>query len=237
MRKTACLLTACLLALNIVNAQVTDEPYKYPVRPGTEEWKSFKKHKDLREISQIPETLIQRMDTKTLLQSVIDYPLIGDVLIFKSYKAGINQLKSNFFAIDSLIRRTDFLAHLIDQYKSYEVTRIGNLKSVVEVGEYILGLSMLEMLMTTEDVLKNINDTQRNLLVSELLTKYEEKHSRVNIYGNVGLSTCMWALASFIKESETLTTMNSGFLKEGYTLSINELNRNKEQIFSNLKNK
>jgi hypothetical protein len=224
----------CLLVSYSLLGQSIDSPYVYPVRPGTWEWKNYR-YPELRKVLQISPEMIKNMSTTVLLQSVLNYPLIGDLLVFRSYREGLESLRKNFSALDSLMNRQDLAMELSESYKRLDAAEVQHLIGAIEIGEFMLRLSLLEMLCTTENVATNLGNSRRMLLLDELKAKYEQKNVLVHIYGNIGLSTCLWAIANIITDDTGYRQLNAAYFNDGYNLSIGEINSIKVQIFSTIK--
>ncbi len=59
----------------IPNSYTDNEPYKYPITPGSDEWKQLKNHDEMIDNCQIPETKLKMLTTNALVETVLEYPL------------------------------------------------------------------------------------------------------------------------------------------------------------------
>ena len=59
-----------------------NEPYVYPILPGTKEWESFKSKSEMMDACQIPSEIVVAMSTKALTLSVINHPLLDTEVLF-----------------------------------------------------------------------------------------------------------------------------------------------------------
>lgn len=123
-------------------AQSFSPKFQYPMRVGTERWGQVKSHDELRQIIQIPPQKIQEMDTPSLLSSVLNYPLIGDLLIFNSFKLGFYQLRDNFHAFDSLLNRKDLATAAFALYESIDPKEIDSIQDNIQNVEFKLRISL-----------------------------------------------------------------------------------------------
>jgi len=71
-------------------------PWDYPVKPGTEEWKQFKSHKEMTDACQIPEKILSSLSTKDLTAICLQYPLLIDMFAFNIPDYGIDAVFDNF---------------------------------------------------------------------------------------------------------------------------------------------
>lgn len=96
----------------------------YPKQPGSKAWKSAETHKELVELVQIPEDIIEDLSTEELLEAVENNPLFS-FDIYDSVELGIEQMCSNFTAMDYLLQREDVAwaawKHFVNNQVSEEV--------------------------------------------------------------------------------------------------------------------
>ncbi len=97
---------------------VNETLYEYPIKPNTNEWKSFKTTGEMYEATQIPEEILDEMSTEVLLNSVMNHPLIFSVLFcHENHQKGIEVFANNFNGMSELLERSDFEAELAYLYK------------------------------------------------------------------------------------------------------------------------
>lgn len=84
-----------------------NEPYCYPVLRGSKEWLSMKTHAERVDACQIPESILSHMTTEALLETVLNYPLLIDLFLWRSIDEGMYSLRCSFNGMDELMRRTD----------------------------------------------------------------------------------------------------------------------------------
>ncbi|MBB1287400.1 hypothetical protein HRH25_23695 [Flavisolibacter sp. BT320] len=128
-------------------SQDTEKSYDYPVKRGTSEWYSIKTYDSLRKVCQIPSAIVDKMSTGTLLKSVIDYPLLGDVFVFESFQRGLERLAENFGAFAAILQRTDLDVTLLNEYSNWLDKNLDS-ASNFRKGEYSVQLSFVELLIS-----------------------------------------------------------------------------------------
>jgi len=84
---------------------VFNTPYTYPILPGTDEWKEFNTHDEKLEACQIPEEILQNMTIEALVETVLNYPLMGDMLAYNTPIIGFNAVSSTFNGLQELTKR------------------------------------------------------------------------------------------------------------------------------------
>ena len=94
-----------------------NEPYVYPILPGTKEWESFKSKDEMMDACQIPSEIVDSMSTEALTLSVINHPLLDtEVLSYNDYTQGFDSFVSAFDAAKALLEREDFAVNLAKIY-------------------------------------------------------------------------------------------------------------------------
>jgi hypothetical protein len=125
------------------------------------------------------------MTSQALFESFLNYPLAGDVFVFSSFEKGIENLKKNFSAFDSLVNRNDFGTALMNKYitySSYSSKKLEN-QSSFNKGEHSVKLSLLELISPQSITNKNISNSETLHLINALVTNYTQKKNNPEIYG------------------------------------------------------
>lgn len=97
--------------------------YDYPVRPGSTEWSKFNTRIEKINACQIPERLLESLPTKALVETVMNYPLIIDMVVRDTKLEGFKSLLRVFNGLQELVERPDAF-HELENYKTmlYENT-------------------------------------------------------------------------------------------------------------------
>lgn len=83
------------------------EPFQYSILPGTGEWKNFNSLEEKINACHIPQEILDEMDTKCLVESVINYPLLGNIHFFSTRGGGYQSVRSYFDGLVTLETRSD----------------------------------------------------------------------------------------------------------------------------------
>lgn len=203
-----------------LNAQVIDQPYNYPVKRHSTAWDSIKGYQNLRSACQIPSQIVNRMTTEALFESVLNYPLVGDAFVFSSFEKGVETLKRNFAAFDSLINRGDFGKVLIKIYSSYSAKKLEN-KSDIDKGEHSVKTSFLELIASEAISNKKNSSSELKELINAFVVNYYAKRNKPEIYGTISLSTCVWALNKILilNNADDKFTIRDKYVQEGNVFS------------------
>lgn len=89
-----------------------DEPYEYPILPGTDEWKAILDHSEKIKLCQIPEDILPLMTTEALAKTVVTYPFMVDMYAWNSTSIGYDVVALTFNGLQELERRPDGLSAL-----------------------------------------------------------------------------------------------------------------------------
>ena len=104
-----------------VNAKSVDNfanGYKYPIQPGTAEWENLTTTEQMISLSQVPENILETMDTDALVETVLDYPLLVNLFLFDTPQQGFNSVLNDSNALRELVAREDAREILLQKYSS-----------------------------------------------------------------------------------------------------------------------
>ena len=94
-----------------------NEPYDYPIKPGTDEWFKIEDHVEKVKMLQIPQDVLEKMTTEALVESVVNYPYLLDMLAFATQKLGYEAVRDGFNGLQELERRPDGMSCLAKYYE------------------------------------------------------------------------------------------------------------------------
>lgn len=69
-----------------------DEPYVYPTVPGTDAWNALTSRVEKGNVCEIPNVILDNMTTNALLESYLNYPLLGDIFAWPTTTIGFSVL-------------------------------------------------------------------------------------------------------------------------------------------------
>lgn len=155
------------------------DKYNYPVQLESEAWKNIDTAEEKREISQIPVQIVNDMSTDALLESILDYPLIGDIFAFGTIEEGINVVSSRFYALKEYLNREDAHKKLYDRFMSVSVYTVEDADINDMIMEAFLSHSKINTNLTADSLekietkVKNLSHTTYFKGVSELYSTYD----------------------------------------------------------------
>lgn len=109
-----------------------DEPYEYPILPGTEEWNSLGSFQEMVAACHVDEGLLASMTTPALLETVLHYPLLGSGLLYDTQEQWIESVSSYFKGLGLLLAREDAGECLLKFVEAQAATR-AELPMTIEV--------------------------------------------------------------------------------------------------------
>ncbi len=168
------------------SSQNTDA-YQYPIKPGTEEWKGLTSHTDMLAVCQIPESALQNMSTAGLLESVLNYPLLGDYMAFNSVQQGFDSVASQFNGLQEFLNRKDAGEMLLKTYSDMKPQAVAAVSPTRQDYQKTFGINDLELIVAQDPILSNLTDAQLRQLVQTAREKYLAKQQLAEVYGKSSL--------------------------------------------------
>jgi len=161
-----------LVSINIfTETNEISDAYEYPITPGTKEWKKLKSHIEMIEVSIIPENQLKTMSTEGLLETVLNCPIIGDIIAFAPYQNGYNSVFRNFNGLQELANREGLSQIILEKY--YELNNTIIPENEPNGIKFILKIVGLEMIISQDYIIDNLNVEQKIFLLREAIKRYE----------------------------------------------------------------
>jgi hypothetical protein len=189
-KKTGWLFFLVLLAgCNNVEGSTADpvDAYDFPVQPGTEEWRQLASRVEMLAAVQIPQDVLDNMSTAGLVETVLSYPLYGDLFAHYFHQAGIEAIQQDFNGLSTLLTRPDAGTLLLDRYHMIDINEVQEKATLIEQGEFVTRVKYLEIILTQPEILAQLSAEERILLLQEAMVKRDEKFALHTYYGYTGL--------------------------------------------------
>jgi len=167
--KNFCLLTILLLFLfTTANSQVIDEPYDFPIKPGTPEWFELTWPERF-EALQVPDDILKRLSTRALMETCLNYPRFIE---FNSNSinplVSINWIMNEFNGFGELFLRQDAFTCLFEKYVPFD------LNLIITEGELGSKFIYLEILLFQDEIINSMNYEEKILLLQDSYSKYKK---------------------------------------------------------------
>lgn len=99
-------MSGCAASASGDNKYTITTPYEYPVTRRSSEWNVLS-IEERREACDVSEEILKNMTTGALVETVIAYPLLPDILAYDSLEMGLEHMSSHFGGINELKGRQD----------------------------------------------------------------------------------------------------------------------------------
>ena len=183
-----------LLASGCININSESEinTYTYPVQPGTDEWKSISGHDEMVAVCRIPDDILKNLSTSGLIDTILNYPLYGDMRAYNTLQQGFSAMSSQFNGFQELYNRQDAGEKLIEKYRSLDPAAIDADWSLIQKGDYDWSIQNIEVLLVQDAIQDKLNDTQKANLLQEAIAKYRTKLQYGEVYSKYSQQTSLW---------------------------------------------
>lgn len=161
---------------------ITDA-YKYPILPGTDEWKKFGSTAEMVEACQIPAEILKSISTEGLLESLLNYPFVTDYIFSDILQIAFNNIKNENKGFAELYSRNDVFKVVTERYKSMSLDK-GKIYPPYFLGEPSanqIAFQTYEFFIFQDEFLVGLNENQQsevfNLVYEKLQKKIEHNFS------------------------------------------------------------
>lgn len=101
-------------------------PYSFELVTKPSVWATFKSLKEMQDACQIPENWLDKISTKNLIETCMNYPLYGMYMAYNNEMDGIKEIMCNFNGFQELKKRGDAAEKLLDYYDNVSVATKSN---------------------------------------------------------------------------------------------------------------
>jgi len=182
-----------------------ESSFEYPINSDSSEWAQYETHDEMLAACTVPDEMLVEMSTEDLINIVLKYPLLCDIFAYDSYKEGLFELAVNFNGLRELLNRENGAELLLERYANYEISTQESISQVIpdeiineeteqvdEVLNQILeddetvqaleeefnevsGVQLLEMLLTSDEILSDLDADKQEEFSEIAYEKYCEK--------------------------------------------------------------
>lgn len=174
-----------------VGAGVKDvraEVYTYPITSDDPEWSNYK-HAELVNMLQIPEDVLTGMSNEELVESVLNYPYIMDIMCYDKIADGIEIVADHFNGLKEVLERDNIADTLIQRYQT---VTLDEMKSYDPYEDYEEACKpgIVQLLLAHLNAQNKLNAEEQNRLSSAIKEKIaaveesgdEDKYGLYSIY-------------------------------------------------------
>lgn len=142
----------------------------YPVLPGSAEWKKARNHRGMNASCQIPEEIVNAVDTKTLLKAVEEFPLLYASVHYDYYEFGLQYFAEVFYGMNVLLRREDACHAAAESYLSRNLKALPEGYDDLQMREALL---LEEFLISREDAYYKFSEEERREILETVEKNYD----------------------------------------------------------------
>ncbi|MDR1370255.1 MAG: hypothetical protein LBJ72_09060 [Dysgonamonadaceae bacterium] len=185
-------------------AQGNKVVWDYPVKPGMEEWNRLKTMEYVYKACQIPDKVLQQMNTEELVKVCLNYPILSVLLLFNSFQIGYENFYANFNGIRELMSRKDAGEYLLKMYTNMSLDEYNPLWTLENRGAFSARYLYLEIILAQPDVIHSFDENTRKAFLMETEKKFAEKMAREDIFGGASLEVNGWIMARALQAANKL---------------------------------
>jgi hypothetical protein len=172
----------------MATAQQINEPFTFPVKPGTKEWSVLKTERDRFKVMQIPDELLSNLTTHALVGTCLNFPAFGYINAYDNIQTGYMVLSSKFNGLTELSKRKDSWKSLNEFYQIAGVKGFDTEQINLDQQFWSIKLTWIELLMAQYYVIESMEKNNKTSLLSVAQEKLKMKQVNVD-FGNSILST------------------------------------------------
>jgi len=180
--------------------------YDFPVQPGTDQWRALENYAARVAVCQLPENVLYSSSTEELLEICLDYPFLGDIMLFNNVQSGIDAYRTNFNGASELMNRKDIYESLFNKYSKIRLSEIDEISKSRFV--YRIRIQAIELLLSQDEILLNLSINQQKELVKMLIEKQEEM-AKNNWYGYNDHRFLFFTIARIVMPHISLSDLSS----------------------------
>jgi len=209
----------CLIFLPFaINAQEKKLSWDYPVKPGMEKWSQFKSMDEMYQSCQIPDAILKRLDTESLVDISLSFPAPPVFPLFNTPQEAFMIYYDNFNGIRELFNRKDAGQYLLKKYSMMSLSDFNPLWPMYRQGQFISHYKFVEAILSQSQIIESLDTNGRKALLNEAIRKLDEKKSMNDLFGGSSLEINTWIIGRVLYSENKLVLQ--GFSQESIQTSI-----------------
>ena len=158
-----------------ISAQFEKVTWDYPVRPGTEKWNQLKDESERLNALQIPDSILNVIETEELVIACLNYPAAFNFTAYADEHIGFQKVISSFNGLQELFNGNGAGKYLIEHYKNAGTYGFIIKDKRLNERYWPLRFLYIELLLSQKEIIKNLEDEDKLLLLETTLNKYSLK--------------------------------------------------------------
>lgn len=187
-------------------SQSVNEPYSFPVRPGTKAWAELTTYQARLNAYNVPQDVLRKMSTKALVETCLAYPEFRLVMTRNDLQQGYTYVRSIFNGFIELESRVDAGQELLKVYQQLNPDDIIRYETLLAKGQFSFRFIYLELLLAQKTILDNASVSDKKVLIQQCISNYQKKERLPQENHLFELSTPVW-VASRVLDSANNTKL------------------------------
>jgi hypothetical protein len=187
----------CFLSI-IATGQTIDQPFVFPVKPGSKEWAALKTEDDRFKAMQIPDNILHRLSTPALIATCINFPAFGYITAYDNMQTGFEMILSKFNGLLELSKRKDAGKSFIEIYQSAGLKGFEGQHSNLDSNFWSIKFSYFEVLMSQNPLIESLDKQQKTDLLSIAQDKIKIKESS-DFFSRSSISSSAFLMARVLQ--------------------------------------
>jgi len=203
------------------------KPWTYPLRPGVPEWNFVES--SIKAL-QIPTNAVNKMSTRHLAVSCLNYPMFGDIYFSDTFEIGFDFILTNTYAFQALLMRPDVGEILIERYLQFNVEAMRTNAIPTTSTDNFISFAFITQIIKRDEVLSKLDRQQAARLAKKSLSNLKKIHSDYgdtasNIHATSLLAKLLVKNAVIIPINHTsqLNSSKLSSLARGETFALSEM--------------
>lgn len=220
------------------------DTYNYPIKPGMPIWATYTTSQQQLEALQIPADTLAIITTDGLIQTCVDFPALGDLLlnIGVNVAGSINRKMETFSGMIELCKRPDAGIKMKERYKKMYPDCINKLATYDEKAKFVAAFSAYEMMISYDSIIGKLTIAEKKDLVRMAINKYNCKRNQRNNFAYYDFATSLYIPTKIMMQENYIPfsgqVPNDGILRSYVTkllfpMTYNEAEKLFDFIYTN----
>ncbi len=189
--------------------QGIDEPYQFPIVPGSPVWETFTTHQDMLDATQVPDNVLESLSTTALIRTVMDYPLLGDMYLYNTVQQGFDATTRQFHALQALIARDDVGTKALEEYLTFSAIAISTRSDQAVEGQTArerfyetLKLHFVETVLAQDSILGSLTAEQKQTLFRAASNRLAQVQKNIKELGPAAQESPLWLIGKLLRKED-----------------------------------
>lgn len=165
-----------------ISSQFEKVTWDYPVKPGTEKWNQLKDESERLSVLQIPDSILNVIETEELVIACLNYPVAFDYTAYDDEHTGLKKVISNFNGLQELFDRNDAGKYLIEHYENAGVNGFIIKDKRLNERYWPFKFLYIELLLSQKEIIQKLEVEDRLLLLETTLNKFNLKNQNKDMF-------------------------------------------------------